>query len=178
MLDPDRLVRLGVFGAAQGVRGEVRVKSFTADPKAIASYGALTDGAAGRRFAFKFVRAMKDDMIVVRVEGVDERDAAEALTGVELFARRSQLPAPAEGEYYHFDLVGLKTATRAGEVLGHVVAVLNYGAGDILEVSPEGGGETLLLPFNATTAPEVDFDAGYIVVDRPNEVEDESAEEV
>jgi len=167
MRDPDRLVRLGVFGAAQGVRGEVRVKSFTADPKAIASYGALTDGAGARRFALKLVRGMKDDMVVVRVEGVDDRDAAEALTGAELFARRSQLPPPGEGEYYYSDLMGLQAMTREGEILGHVVTVLNYGAGDILEIAPEGGGETLLLPFNASVAPEIDLDAGRIIVAPP-----------
>jgi 16S rRNA processing protein RimM len=172
MPDPDRLVRLGVFGAAQGLRGELRAKSFTADPKAITSYGALTDEAGARRFELKFVRALKDDMIVLRVEGVEDRDAAEALTGVELFARRSQLPAPGEGEYYHIDLMGLKATTRQGEGLGRIVAVLNYGAGDILEISPDDGGETLLLPFNAAVAPEVDFDAGCIVIERPEEVED------
>ena len=172
MRDPDRLVRLGVFGAAQGVRGEVRVKSFTADPKAIASYGALTDGAGARRFALKLVRGLKDDMVVVRVEGVDDRDAAEKLTGVELFARRAQLPPPDEGEYYYSDLMGLKAVTRDGETLGHVTTVLNYGAGDILEIAPEAGGETLLLPFNATIAPEVDLDGGRIFIDRPHEVEE------
>jgi 16S rRNA processing protein RimM len=172
MPDPDRLVKLGVFGAAQGVRGEARVKSFTADPKAIASYGALTDGLGGGRFALKFVRALKDDMIVVRVEGVDDRDAAEALTGVELFARRSQLPPPGEGEYYYHDLIGLKAETPEGESLGAVVALLNFGAGDILEIAPAQGGETLLLPFNADVVGQVDFDAGKIVVDRPLEVED------
>jgi 16S rRNA processing protein RimM len=168
----DRLVRLGVFGAAQGVRGELRVKSFTADPKAIASYGALTDGAGVRRFALKFVRVMKGDMIVVRVEGVGDRDTAEALTGVELFARRTQFPPPGEGEYYYSDLMGLMAVTREGEILGLVQAILNYGAGDILEIAPEGGGETFLLPFNAAVAPEIDLDAGRIVIDRPNEVEE------
>jgi len=113
------------------------------------------------------VRGMKDDMVVVRVEGVDDRDAAEALTGAELFARRSQLPPPGEGEYYYSDLMGLQAMTREGEILGHVVTVLNYGAGDILEIAPEGGGETLLLPFNASVAPEIDLDAGRIIVAPP-----------
>jgi 16S rRNA processing protein RimM len=167
---PERLVKLGVFGAAQGVRGEVRVKSFTADPRAIASYGALVD-ASGRSFSLQFVRALKDDMIVVRVEGVDDRDAAEALTGVDLFARRSQLPPPAQGEYYHADLVGLGAVTPDGQAMGRVVALLNYGAGDILEIGPEGGGETRLLPFSAEVVGEIDFEAGKIVIDPPREIE-------
>ena len=171
MPDPDRLVKLGVFGAAQGLRGELRVKSFTDDPKAIASYGALTDGVGGRVFALKCVRALKEDMIVVRVDGVDDRDAAEALTGIELFARRAQLPPPGEGEYYHHDLIGLKASTPKGEILGEVVAVLNYGAGDILEIAPEDGGETLLAPFNAGVVRQVDFDAGRIIVAPPAEAE-------
>ena len=170
MRDPNRLVKLGVFGAAQGVRGEVRVKSFTADPKAIASYGALTDGST-QSFALKLVRGLKDDMVVVAVEGVGTRDGAEALTGVELFACRGQLPPPGEGEYYYDDLVGLEAVTREGETLGHIVALLNYGAGDIMEISPEGGGETLLLPFNARVAADVDFDAGRIVIEPPVESE-------
>jgi 16S rRNA processing protein RimM len=167
--DPDRLVRLGVFGAAQGVRGELRVKSFTADPKAIASYGALTDGSASRGFALKLVRLLKDDMIVVRVEGVFTREQAQALTGVELFARRSQLPPPGQGEYYYDDLVGLEAVSREGAILGRVVALLNYGAGDILEIEPEGGGETLLLPFSAAVVGEVDLDVGRIIIALPAE---------
>jgi len=171
MRDPQRLIRLGVFGAAQGVRGEVRVKSFTADPKAIGAYGPLTDAYGARRFALSVLRPLKADMVVARVDGVGTREAAQALTGVELYARRAQLPDAAEGEYYHQDLIGLSAVAREGEAIGQVVGVVNYGAGDILEIEPEGGGETLLLPFNASVAPEVDFDGGRIVIDRPREID-------
>jgi len=173
---PKRLVPLGVFGAAQGVRGEVRVKSYTADPKAIGAYGALTDKAGARVFAFESLRALKDEMLVARVKGVSTREAAEALNGVELFARREQLPPPGEDEFYYDDLVGLAAVTREGSRLGRVVALSNFGAGDILEIAPEGGGETLMLPFTKAVAPEIDFAAGRIVIQPPREIEGEREE--
>ena len=175
MRDLNRLVRLGVFGAAQGVRGEIRVKSYTADPLAIAGYGPLTDGTGTRKFVIDVVRALKADMLVARIDGVATREAADALTGVELFARRSQLPPPAEGEYYHDDLTGLTAVSPAGEPLGRVIAVLNYGAGDILEIAAGADGETRLLPFCDAVAPQIDFDAGWIVIVEPNEIDGEQA---
>jgi len=170
---PGRLILLGVFGAARGVRGEVRIKSFTADPEAIGAYGALTDKAGARVFVFEALRPLRDDMLVARVKGVATREEAEALNGVELYARREQLPPPGEDEFYHDDLVGLAAVTREGLSLGRVVALNNFGAGDILEIAPEGGGETLLLPFAKAVAVEIDFSAGRIVIAPPREVEDE-----
>jgi len=169
-----RLVALGVFGAPQGVRGEVRIKSYTRDPKAIAAYGPLTDGR-GARFVLESVRLLKDEMLVARLEGIANREAAAALTGVELFARREQLPPPDEDEFYYDDLVGLAAVSRDGAPLGRVVALNNYGAGDILEIMREGGGESLVLPFTKAVAVEIDFPAGRIVIDPPDEIEgDES----
>jgi 16S rRNA processing protein RimM len=170
---PGRLILLGVFGAARGVRGEVRIKSFTADPEAIGAYGALTDKAGARVFAFEALRPLKGEMLIARVKGVATREEAEALNGVELNARREQLPPPGEDEFYHDDLVGLAAVTREGLSLGRVVALNNFGAGDILEIAPEGGGETLLLPFAKAVAVEIDFSAGRIVIAPPREVEDE-----
>src|SRR6202453_4274456 len=146
-----RLVALGVFGAPQGVRGEVRVKSYTRDPKAIAAYGALTD-ERGARLVLESVRLLKDDMLVARVAGVATREAGAALTGSELFARREQLPPPEEDEFYYDDLIGLAATTRDGVTFGQVVALSNYGAGDILEIMPEAGGESVLLPFTKAVA--------------------------
>ena len=177
MPTPAHLVLLGVFGAAQGVRGEVRVKSYTADPKAIGGYGALTDKAGARAFAFESLRALKDDMLVARVKGVATREGAEALNGVEIFARREQLPPPGEDEFYYDDLVGLEAVTREGSRLGRVVALRNFGAGDILEIAPEGGGETLLMPFTRAVAVEIDFAGGRIVIEPPREVEGEGEKE-
>jgi 16S rRNA processing protein RimM len=174
--NPLRLVLLGVFGAAQGVRGEVRVKSFTANAKAIGAYGALTDKAGVLSFAFEALRPLRDDMLVARVKGVSTRDAAQALNGVEIYARRQQLPPPAEDEFYYDDLVGLAAVTRQGAPVGRVVALSDFGAGDILEIAPEGGGETLLLPFTKAVAPEIDFATGRIVVEPPAEIEGEPSE--
>jgi 16S rRNA processing protein RimM len=175
MASPQRLVLLGVFGAAQGVRGEVRVKSFTADPRAIAGYGALTDRAGARAFRIERLRPLRDDMLVVRLAGVTTRDAAEALTGVEIYARRDQLPPPAADEFYYDDLVGLAVVTSEGAPLGRVVALCNHGAGDILEIAPAAGGETLLLPFTKAVALEIDFDGGRIVVAPPGEIDGEES---
>ena len=173
MPSPERLILLGVFGAARGVRGEVRIKSFTADPEAIGGYGALTDKAGARVFAFEALRPLRDDMVVARVKGVATREGAEALNGVELYARREQLPPPGEDEFYCDDLVGLAAVTREGAALGRVVALNNFGAGDILEIAPEGGGETLMLPFTRAVAVAIDFSAGRIVIEPPREVEGE-----
>jgi 16S rRNA processing protein RimM len=165
-----RLIALGVFGAPQGVRGEVRVKSYTSDPKAIAGYGVLTDGR-DERFVLESVRLLKDDMLVARVGGVASREAAAALTGTELFARREQLPPPGEDEFYYDDLIGLAAMTRDGVTLGRVVALTNYGAGDILEIMPEAGGESVLLPFTKAVAVAIDFPGGRILIESPDEVD-------
>lgn len=173
MRAPDRLILMGVFGAPQGVRGEVRVKSLTGNPGAIGAYGPLTDKDRARKFMFESVRPLKNDMVVARLAGVSTREGAKALNGVEIFARRDQLPSPSENEFYLDDLVGLEAFGTDGAQVGRVVALMNFGAGDILEIAPADGGETLLLPFTERVAPAIDFDAGRIVIDRPHEVEDE-----
>jgi 16S rRNA processing protein RimM len=170
---PDRLILMGVFGAPQGVRGEVRVKSLTAEPSAIGAYGPLTDKKRVRAFVFDSLRPLKDDMLVARVAGVATRDAAEALRGVEIFARRDQLPPPAHDEFYYDDLVGLEAVDTAGGRIGRVASLMNFGAGDVLEIAPAQGGETLLLPFTKSVARRIDFDTGRIVIEPPHEVEAE-----
>ena len=164
---------MGAFGAPQGVRGEIRVKSLTKEPSAIGGYGPLTDKGRARAFAFETLRPLKDNMLIARVAGVSSREAAEALKGVEIFARRDQLPPPSEDEFYYDDLVGLEAVDAAGELLGRVVSLMNYGAGDVLEIAAAEGGETLLLPFTKRVAPRIDFDVGRIVIEQPGEVEDE-----
>jgi 16S rRNA processing protein RimM len=168
---PDRLVLVGRFGAPQGVRGEVRVQSFTGDPRSIGDYGPLTDFSRTKAFVFERLRPLRNDMLVVKVQGVETREAAGGLTGAEIFARRDRLPEPSADEFYHDDLVGLVASTSDGRPIGRVAAVSNYGAGDILEIAPEGGGEPLLLPFTKAVAPAIDFAEGRIVVEPPEEIE-------
>jgi 16S rRNA processing protein RimM len=168
---PDRLILMGVFGAPQGIRGEVRVKSLTGDPKALGAYGPLTDNDRARAFVFESLRPLKHDMLIARISGVSTREAAAALTGVEIFARRDQLPRPSEDEFYYDDLIGLEAVAPSGRRLGRVASVSNHGAGDILEIEPEGGGETLLMPFTRAVAPTIDFERGRIVIEPPEQVE-------
>jgi 16S rRNA processing protein RimM len=171
------LLAVGIFGAPHGVRGEMRVKSYTNDPKALSAYGDLTDSTGARSFKIVALRILKDDMVVVRLDGVADRGAAALLNGVELFAHRENLPAPDADEFYHVDLVGLVATTRDGETLGRVIGLRNFGAGDILEIAPPGGGETLLFPFTKAVAPEIDVPAGSIVIVPPREIDGETPED-
>ncbi|HZP21088.1 MAG TPA: ribosome maturation factor RimM [Bauldia sp.] len=168
MADP-AFVLVARIGAAHGLRGEVRLKAMTADPMAVLSYGDLAS-ADGRRFSVAAARfaagSSSPDMLVVRLKDVADRTAAEALNGTDLYVPRSRLPAPAEDEFYHADLVGLAAATPSGNELGTVIAVHNHGAGDILEIAPRRG-ETLLVPFTRAVVPEVDIAGRRIVVDPP-----------
>ena len=168
---PEDLVLVGVIGAPRGVKGEVRVKSYTSDPKAIGALGPLTDAGKRRLFAIDRVSALKEPLLAVKLKGVETREAAAALKGVELFARRAQLPPPGEEEYYLADLVGLEAVTSEGTSLGRVKGVMNYGAGDILEIAPEPSGETVLLPFTKAVAPVVDVEGGRIVIEPPAMIE-------
>jgi 16S rRNA processing protein RimM len=170
---PDRLILMGVFGAPQGVRGEIRVKSLTGEPSAIGAYGPLTNKGRTRAFAFESLRPLKDDMLAARIAGVSTREAAEALKNVEVFARRDQLPPPDEDEFYYDDLVGLEAVDVEGARFGRVISLMNHGAGDVLEIAPADEGETLLLPFTKSVAPRIDFAAGRVVIEPPIEVEDD-----
>ncbi len=173
MSAPARLIPIGIFGAPHGVRGELRVKSYAQDPRAIGAYGSLTDRTGKSVFKLTATRFVRDDMLVVRLAGVDNRNDAEKLAGVELFVTRDQLPPPSDDEFYHHDLVGLEALTRQGDKLGRVVALRNFGAGDILEIAPASGGETLMLPFTKAVAVEVDLGKGRIVIVPPNEIDGE-----
>ncbi len=167
-------VLVGVFGAPHGVRGELRVKSYMQDPQSIADYGALHD-AAGREFVIAAARPLKDDLLVVKVKGVADRNAAQKLTNVQLYVAREKLPPPDEDEFYCRDLIGLRAETRDGLLLGTIVAVPNYGAGDILEVAPPAG-DTLLFPFTLAVVPEIDLAGGKVIVEPPLETLGEPAE--
>jgi 16S rRNA processing protein RimM len=163
------LILLGEFGRAHGLRGEVRLKSFTADPAAIASYSPLRT-EDGRIFTLKFARPARGgapDMLIARIEGVDTRETAEALNRVRLYAPRDRLPlSENENEFFAADLIGLTVENTAGEALGTVVAVPNYGAGDLLEIAPPRG-PAALLPFTKAFVPMVDLATKRIVIDPP-----------
>jgi 16S rRNA processing protein RimM len=168
-------VLLGRLGAAHGVRGEIRLQSFTADPSAIAAYGPLFDASGRRRFVIASLRPAGKDMFVARLEGVADRNAAEALTGAELYLPREALPAPEEDEFYLADLEGLRVETRDGATIGVIAAVRNFGAGDLLEITPPEGGETLLLPFTKIVVPVVDIAGGRVIVEPPESDADDMA---
>ncbi len=159
-------ILVGEIGRPHGVRGLVKLRSFTADPAAIASYGPLTDADGGRRFALTL---LADGL--ARVEGVEDREAAARLTGTGLYADRSNLPPPEEDEFYLADLVGLRAETPEGEALGRVKAVHDFGAGDILEIDPGEGRPTIFLPFTHDNVPAVEVAAGRVVAVRPEETE-------
>jgi 16S rRNA processing protein RimM len=157
----------GQIGAAHGVRGEVRLHSFTAEPEAIAGYGPL-ETEDGRVVQIESLRRAKDHF-VVKFAGVADRSAAEQLTNIKLYVLRERLPAPDQpDEFYHADLIGLTAVDRAGDTLGTVVALHNFGAGDLIEVRPTDGHVTQLLPFDEATVPVVDLAAGRLVVVAPN----------
>jgi 16S rRNA processing protein RimM len=157
---------LGQIGAAHGVRGEVRLRSFTAEPAAIANYGPL-ESEDGRIFEIKTMRPAKDHFVAT-LAGVDDREAAQALTNVKLYVPRERLPQPdTADEFYHADLIGLAAVDRRGQTLGTVIAIHNFGAGDLIEVRLVDSDKTELVSFNELNVPTIDLGAGRLVVDLP-----------
>jgi 16S rRNA processing protein RimM len=160
-------VCLGVVGAPHGVRGAVRIKSFTDVPDAIAGYGALEDESGERRFTLRVVGMAKGEgMLIATLSGVADRDRAEALRGLRLYLPRAALPPTAEDEFYHADLVGLAAALGDGTPVGTVIAVHDFGAGDMLEIA-RGAGQPVLVPFTRAAVPVVDLSGGRVVLDPP-----------
>lgn len=170
--DPS-LVRMGEFGRAHGLNGEIRLKSYTGDPQAIGSYGALI-AADGRRIEFTDIRragGASPDLLVVRVKGVADRNGAEALNRVALYLPRERLGTVEDSdEFFTADLVGLDVVDTEGNRLGTVTDVPNYGGGDLIEIKPALGGPTALLPFTKTFVPDLDVAGGRIIVDPPEDL--------
>ena len=165
----DERLCVGVIAGAHGVRGLVKIKSFTDDPANLTAYGPLTDESGARRYQVAVTGRAKG-VLLARIEGVGDRDAARALSGARLYVARAALPEPEDEEYYHADLIGLAVEDRAGAPLGRVAAVQNFGAGDILEIErPDQG--TLLVPFTKAAVPLVDPAGGRVVVEPPEETE-------
>ena len=154
-------VLLGVVAAPHGVRGLVRIRSFTEDPMAIASYGALSDETGQKQYRVEALSAVKG-AVLARIEGVADRTAAEAVRGLRLYVERSVLPATGEREWYEADLIGLAAVGRDGRDWGKVIAFHDFGAGSVMEVS--GG---VMLPFTDEAVPEIDVEGGKVMVDPP-----------
>jgi 16S rRNA processing protein RimM len=163
-------IRVARVGAAHGVRGEMKLWSFTQDPEAVANYGPL-ETEDGRHFEIETMRAAKDHF-VVRIAGIGDRDAAAGLVNTDLFVPRERLPAIEEDDtWYHADLIGLAAVSENGVALGTVPAVHNFGAGELIEIATVQGGEPLLLPLNEEIVPEIDIAARKIVVVLPGVTE-------
>lgn len=160
---------LAVVVGAQGLKGEVRVKAFTASAEALAHYGELHT-RDGRRLTVTSVRVAKGGEAILTITELRDRAAAEALRGAELFVARGALPILDREEYYHADLVGLRAEDMEGRTLGTIQAIHNYGAGDVIEIL-RADGDTTLLPFTRETVPKVEIAEGRIVVAVPEEVE-------
>jgi 16S rRNA processing protein RimM len=161
---PDR-VCLGAVAGAFGVHGEVRLKSFCAEPAAIAGYGPLWTEDGTRAFEVRLSKPLQG-AFAARLSGIGTREAAEALRGTRLYADRARLPPTGDDEFYHADLIGMAVLDTGGAALGVVRAIHDHGAGDLIEIAREGA-ESVLLPFTRATVPTVDLAAGRLIADPP-----------
>jgi 16S rRNA processing protein RimM len=157
------------IGAAHGVRGAVKLWTFTEDPLAVKRYGPLATKDGARAFEVATAREAKGHLVAT-LKGVATREDAERLNGIELYIARDKLPATDADEYYHADLIGLAAVSSAGEPIGRVIAIHNFGAGDIIEIAPPHG-TTMLLPFTNAVVPTVDLANDRVVVELPAEIE-------
>ncbi|SEM99275.1 16S rRNA processing protein RimM [Loktanella fryxellensis] len=163
----DPRVIVGRLSGSFGVRGEVRLKSFCADPAAIADYTPLTT-EQGQVFGQVVLTGQIKGGFTARIDGIVTKEDADALTNVDLFAPRSALPATGDDEYYYADLEGLTVMDTGGAVLGRVVRVVDHGAGDLLDIAVPGQSETVLLPFTQALVPTVDLTTGRLIADPPD----------
>ncbi len=167
---PRRLL-MGRIGAAHGIRGEVRIQSFTEDPLALASYGPLATNKPGLTVRIVAARTTTN-ILVARLDGITDRNAAERLNGVELYVDRDLLPeTDDEDDFYHADLIGLTARLADGTEIGKVTAVPNFGASDLIEVRNPLSGDTFLYPFTKAVVPHVHVREGYLVIEPPIETE-------
>lgn len=158
-------VCVGAIAGAFGVKGEVRLKSFCADPQAIADYGPLETEDRSTRYSLRLTRAVKGGF-AARIDGIRSKEAADDLRGTRLYVDRAALPDPDEDEFYYSDLIGMSVRDTGGAELGRVKAVLNHGASDLLEVAARSR-EPVLVPFTRDIVPTVDLGARIVVIDPP-----------
>ena len=167
----DELICVGAIAGAFGVQGEVRLKSFTADPRAIEDYAPLTNESGDQSFDLHLTGEIKNGF-TARLSGIRSKEQADAFKGTRLYAPRERLPSLPDDEYYHADLIGLPVFDAGGVQIGTIKSVQNHGASDILELSVPGRSETALLPFTMEAVPLVDLSAGRIIADPPDGVLD------
>lgn len=172
--DASDLVKVGVITGAHGIRGEVKLRSFTANPDQIANYGALVT-TGGQSVEIEALRVQRDGFIA-RLTGVINRNAAEALKGQELFVRRQDLPETRDGEIYVHDLIGMTVTLTDGETLGHVTGFANFGASDLLEIECGRNEETVFVPFVESYVRDIDHARRRILIDLPEGYLDEPQE--
>lgn len=170
-IERPRMILIGRITAAHGIKGEVVIASRTARPEDVAAYGPVSDAERNREFKIASVRTASKG-IIARIEGVTDRNAAEALKGTDLYVPRDRLPPPAEGEHYASDLIGLEAFDPEGTRLGRIVDVPNYGASDLLEIDPGEGGPSFLVAVSEDTMRAIDIAGGRIIVDVPPDAED------
>lgn len=166
MPNPADRICVGAIAGSYGVQGEARLKSFCADPEAIADYGPLFSEDGKTSYHITLTRPVANGL-GARIAGVNTKEQADALKGVSLYVDRAKLPSLPDDEFYHADLIGLEARDTGGALLGRVLAVHNHGAGDLLEIAGPGLKTSLLLPFTIASVPTVDLAAGRIVVDLP-----------
>ncbi len=171
MADKTKLVVMGIITNAHGIRGEVKIKSFTENPQDIAAYGPLLVNDGPREVEILRLRPAKGTF-VAKLKGIDDRNAAEALKGCKLKIPRQRLPEPDDDEFYYEDLLGLRVEDEHGQPLGRIKAVQNFGAGDLLEIQPKKGA-SFYVPFTRRDVPHVDLAGGLVVVRLPQD-DDES----
>ena len=157
------------IGAAHGVRGAVKLWTFTEDPLAVKRYGPLATKDGARSFEVATAREAKGHLVAT-LKGIATREEAERLNGLELYIARDKLPATDADEYYYADLIGLAAVNTADEPIGRVIAIHNFGAGDIIEIAPPNGA-TMLLPFTNAVVPTVDLAGGRVVIELLAEIE-------
>lgn len=173
---PEDRILMAQIGAAHGIRGEVRVKPFGDDPLSFGDYGKLESQDGTRKFKVKQARVQKT-VVVTKFEGVNTRNEAEILNGMKLYITRDKLPeTDGEDEFYHADLIGLKAIDETGEVIGTVLTLENFGAGDLIEIAPKSG-NSLMFPFTKAVVPTIDVNEGFVEVHAPAGFYDEGERE-
>ncbi|MFM7084387.1 MAG: ribosome maturation factor RimM [Hyphomicrobium sp.] len=170
-MDPNRLVLLGEVTSAHGIKGEVRIKTFTSTPEDIASYGPLSDQFGQNLLNIETLRVTAKG-IIAHFKGINDRTSAEKLKNTKLYVKRSQLPPAENGSYYHEDLLGLEAIAESGKVLGLVTGIFNFGGGNLIEITPPQKKEKFLIPFKDSFVPKVDLQEGKIMINPPVFVED------